>query len=158
MGPLHLLSSLQIPAKSAAQLQSDAPAGDAKNRKGSRNFEQFTVASKNMKYEIVVVIWKPSIYQVAVSAQPPAQGPSRVQTRQLAYRRPKQFFTSTKFVIRRYPGNGDAGGNYILVDPVEGGQSRVWRLPIVDTTAMPAGQFLVGALATAAHTRMPRSR
>jgi HK97 family phage major capsid protein len=44
----------------------------------------------------------------------------------------------------------DAGGNYILVDPVEGGQSRVWRLPIVDTTAMPAGTFLVGALATAA--------
>lgn len=44
----------------------------------------------------------------------------------------------------------DAGGNYIIVDPVEGGQGRVWRLPIVDTTAMPAGQFLVGALDTAA--------
>ncbi len=44
----------------------------------------------------------------------------------------------------------DAGGNYIIVDPVEGGQGRIWRLPIVDTTAMPAGQFLVGALATAA--------
>ncbi len=44
----------------------------------------------------------------------------------------------------------DADGNYIIVDPVEGGQGRIWRLPIVDTTAMPAGQFLVGALATAA--------
>lgn len=44
----------------------------------------------------------------------------------------------------------DAGGNYIIVDPVEGGQGRVWRLPIVDTTTMPAGEFLVGALATAA--------
>ncbi|WP_185933315.1 phage major capsid protein [Rhizobium sp. P007] len=44
----------------------------------------------------------------------------------------------------------DAGGNYIIVDPVEGGQGRIWRLPIVDTTAMPAGEFLVGALATAA--------
>ncbi|ANG96776.1 capsid protein [Brucella pseudogrignonensis] len=44
----------------------------------------------------------------------------------------------------------DAGGNYIIVDPIEGGQGRIWRLPIVDTTAMPAGQFLVGALDTAA--------
>ena len=44
----------------------------------------------------------------------------------------------------------DAGGNYIIVDPIEGGQGRVWRLPIVDTTAMPSGQFLVGALETAA--------
>ena len=44
----------------------------------------------------------------------------------------------------------DAGGNYIIVDPVEGGQGRVWRLPIVDTTAMEPGEFLVGALATAA--------
>ncbi|OAM77765.1 phage major capsid protein [Devosia elaeis] len=44
----------------------------------------------------------------------------------------------------------DAGGNYIIVDPVEGGQGRVWRLPIVDTTAMAPGEFLVGALATAA--------
>lgn len=44
----------------------------------------------------------------------------------------------------------DAGGNYIIVDPIEGGQGRVWRLPIVDTTAMPSGQFLVGAFETAA--------
>lgn len=44
----------------------------------------------------------------------------------------------------------DAGGNYIIVDPVEGGHGKVWRLPIVDTTAMPAGQFLIGALETAA--------
>lgn len=44
----------------------------------------------------------------------------------------------------------DAGGNYIIADPVEGGQGRVWRLPIVDTTAMPAGEFLVGAFGTAA--------
>jgi len=44
----------------------------------------------------------------------------------------------------------DAGGNYIIVDPVEGGQGRVWRLPIVDTTATASGEFLVGAFATAA--------
>lgn len=44
----------------------------------------------------------------------------------------------------------DAGGNYIIGNPIDGGLDRVWRLPIVDTTAMPAGQFLVGALATAA--------
>ena len=44
----------------------------------------------------------------------------------------------------------DAGGNYIIVDPVEGGHGRVWRLPIVDTTAMASGEFLVGAFATAA--------
>lgn len=44
----------------------------------------------------------------------------------------------------------DAGGNYIIVDPIEGGQGHIWRLPIVDTTAMPSGQFLVGALDTAA--------
>ncbi|MEH3090759.1 MAG: phage major capsid protein [Agrobacterium cavarae] len=44
----------------------------------------------------------------------------------------------------------DEHGDYIIVDPVEGGQGRIWRLPIADTTAMPAGQFLVGALDTAA--------
>lgn len=44
----------------------------------------------------------------------------------------------------------DGDGRYVIVDPVEGGQGRVWRLPIVDTTAMPVGEFLVGAFATAA--------
>lgn len=44
----------------------------------------------------------------------------------------------------------DAGGNYIIADPTNGGEGRVWRLPIVDTTAMPAGKFLTGAFGTAA--------
>jgi HK97 family phage major capsid protein len=44
----------------------------------------------------------------------------------------------------------DEEGRYIISDPVNGGPERVWRLDIVDTTAMPTGQFLVGALATAA--------
>jgi HK97 family phage major capsid protein len=44
----------------------------------------------------------------------------------------------------------DAGGNYIISDPINGGPDRIWRLQIVDTMAMPAGSFLVGAFATAA--------
>lgn len=45
----------------------------------------------------------------------------------------------------------DAGGNYILViNVVEGGQSRVWKLPIVDSTVMPVGEFLVGSFGIAA--------
>jgi len=44
----------------------------------------------------------------------------------------------------------DEDGRYIIADPINGGPDRVWRLDIVDTTAMPSGQFLVGALATAA--------
>ncbi len=39
----------------------------------------------------------------------------------------------------------DETGRYIISDPVNGGPDRVWRLDIVDTTAMPAGAFLVGA-------------
>lgn len=45
----------------------------------------------------------------------------------------------------------DAGGNYIYVtDVADGGGGRIWKLPIVDTTAMPAGEFLVGAFGAAA--------
>lgn len=43
----------------------------------------------------------------------------------------------------------DADGRYIISDPVNGGPDRVWRLDIVDTTVMPAGEFLVGAFGTA---------
>ncbi len=42
----------------------------------------------------------------------------------------------------------DEDGPYIISNPVEGGPDRVWRLNIVDTTAMPAGTFLVGAFGT----------
>ncbi|MGU3492918.1 phage major capsid protein [Xanthobacteraceae bacterium A53D] len=44
----------------------------------------------------------------------------------------------------------DAGGNYVIVDPIEGGQGRIWRLPIVDTMAMVPGEFMVGAFGVAA--------
>jgi HK97 family phage major capsid protein len=44
----------------------------------------------------------------------------------------------------------DDTGRYIISDPVNGGPDRVWRLHIVDTTAMPTGEFLAGAFATAA--------
>lgn len=44
----------------------------------------------------------------------------------------------------------DGEGRYIIADPVAGGPDRVWRLNIVDTTAMPAGEFLVGAFREAA--------
>lgn len=39
----------------------------------------------------------------------------------------------------------DKNGKYIWVNVNEGGMSRMWRLPIIDTTAMPEGEFLVGA-------------
>ncbi|HEY4529377.1 MAG TPA: phage major capsid protein [Luteimonas sp.] len=39
----------------------------------------------------------------------------------------------------------DTTGSYIWVNVQEGGQQRMWRLPVVDTNAMPEGEFLVGA-------------
>lgn len=39
----------------------------------------------------------------------------------------------------------DSTGAYIWVNVQEGGTQRMWRLPVVDTNAMPAGEFLVGA-------------
>jgi len=44
----------------------------------------------------------------------------------------------------------DANGRYIWVNVVEGGQARMWRLPVVETTAIPQGSFLVGAFDMAA--------
>ncbi|WP_454676484.1 phage major capsid protein [Achromobacter marplatensis] len=44
----------------------------------------------------------------------------------------------------------DSNGRYIWVNVVEGGQPRMWRLPVVETTAMPQGSFLVGAFDMAA--------
>lgn len=44
----------------------------------------------------------------------------------------------------------DANGRYIWVNVVEGGQPRMWRLPVVETTAIPQGSFLVGAFDMAA--------
>ncbi|NYT76547.1 phage major capsid protein [Alcaligenaceae bacterium] len=40
----------------------------------------------------------------------------------------------------------DAGGNYIWVNVSEGGVQRMWKLPVIDTNSMPAGEFLVGAM------------
>ncbi|UXC37186.1 phage major capsid protein [Cupriavidus gilardii] len=39
----------------------------------------------------------------------------------------------------------DSTGAYIWVNVQEGGTQRMWRLPVVDTNAMPQGEFLVGA-------------
>ena len=45
----------------------------------------------------------------------------------------------------------DANGQYLLaVSIAAGGSPRVWRMPIVDTPAMPEGTALVGAFGTAA--------
>jgi len=45
----------------------------------------------------------------------------------------------------------DANGQYLLaVSIAAGGAPRVWRMPIVDTPAMPEGTALVGAFGTAA--------
>ncbi|MBO9859388.1 phage major capsid protein [Xanthomonas sp. A1809] len=44
----------------------------------------------------------------------------------------------------------DEQGRYIWVNVVEGGQPRMWKLPVVDTTAVPEGEFLVGAFDIAA--------
>jgi HK97 family phage major capsid protein len=39
----------------------------------------------------------------------------------------------------------DDHGRYIYINVVEGGTNRLWKLPIVETTAMPSGEFAVGA-------------
>lgn len=39
----------------------------------------------------------------------------------------------------------DSQGRYIYINVVEGGNNRIWKLPIVETTAMPTGEFAVGA-------------
>ncbi|WP_325435162.1 phage major capsid protein [Pseudomonas nitroreducens] len=44
----------------------------------------------------------------------------------------------------------DANGQYIWVNVQDGGQQRMWRLPVVDSNAVPEGEFLVGALNIAA--------
>ncbi|WP_312994223.1 phage major capsid protein [Achromobacter animicus] len=44
----------------------------------------------------------------------------------------------------------DEQGRYIWVNVVEGGMPRMWKLPVVDTTAVPEGEFLVGAFNIAA--------
>ncbi|WP_448681375.1 phage major capsid protein [Pseudomonas nicosulfuronedens] len=44
----------------------------------------------------------------------------------------------------------DANGQYIWVNVQDGGQQRMWRLPVIDSNAVPEGEFLVGALNIAA--------
>lgn len=44
----------------------------------------------------------------------------------------------------------DSTGQYIWVNVQEGGVQRMWRLPVIDTNAMPSGEFLVGAFDMAA--------
>jgi HK97 family phage major capsid protein len=44
----------------------------------------------------------------------------------------------------------DDQGRYILISEPEGGSTVLWRLPIVDTTIMPSGEFAVGAWNVAA--------
>lgn len=44
----------------------------------------------------------------------------------------------------------DANGQYIWVNVQDGGQQRMWRLPVIDTNAVPEGEFLVGAFNIAA--------
>jgi HK97 family phage major capsid protein len=39
----------------------------------------------------------------------------------------------------------DTTGRYIIGDPKADGVKRLWGLPVVDTTAMTAGNFLTGA-------------
>jgi HK97 family phage major capsid protein len=39
----------------------------------------------------------------------------------------------------------DSTGRYLIVTINEGGIMRLWRIPVVETTAMNAGEFLVGA-------------
>jgi len=39
----------------------------------------------------------------------------------------------------------DDHGRYIYVNPTEGGANVMWKLPIVETTVMPTGEFAVGA-------------
>ncbi|MDR5736138.1 phage major capsid protein [Caballeronia sp. LZ025] len=44
----------------------------------------------------------------------------------------------------------DTTGQYIWVNVQDGGQQRMWRLPVVDSTAIAEGEFLVGAFDMAA--------
>ena len=44
----------------------------------------------------------------------------------------------------------DSTGSYIWVNVQEGGAQRLWKLPVVDSNAVPEGEFLVGALNIAA--------
>lgn len=45
----------------------------------------------------------------------------------------------------------DSQGQYLMaVNIQQGAQARVWRIPVVDTPAMPAGRALVGAFGTGA--------
>lgn len=44
----------------------------------------------------------------------------------------------------------DANGSYIWVNVQEGGVQRLWKLPVVDSNAVPEGEFLVGAMNIAA--------
>ena len=44
----------------------------------------------------------------------------------------------------------DDTGQYLWVNISTGGEPKMWRLPVVDTNAMPAGKFLVGAFDMAA--------
>ncbi len=44
----------------------------------------------------------------------------------------------------------DANGRYLFGNPGQSIQPRMWGLPVVDTNAMPAGHFMVGAFNLAA--------
>jgi len=44
----------------------------------------------------------------------------------------------------------DSTGQYIWVDVTTGGESKVWRLAVVPTNAITAGNFLVGDFPAAA--------
>lgn len=44
----------------------------------------------------------------------------------------------------------DTTGQYIWVNVTDGGVQRMWKLPVIDTNAMPQGEFLVGAFDMAA--------
>jgi hypothetical protein len=44
----------------------------------------------------------------------------------------------------------DDNGRYIWANVNLGGEQRMWRLPVIDTNAMPEGEFMVGAFSPAA--------
>jgi HK97 family phage major capsid protein len=44
----------------------------------------------------------------------------------------------------------DVDGRYLWVNIQNGGSPQMWRLPVIDTNAMPVGEFMVGAFAQAA--------
>jgi HK97 family phage major capsid protein len=44
----------------------------------------------------------------------------------------------------------DVDGRYLWVNIQTGGSPQMWRLPVIDTNAMPVGEFMVGAFAQAA--------